>query len=523
MRLRWRPGITARLFLAILAVCALTASGMGLATRLSFQSGFRDYLAASEQERVKSLAAEVGEEFAQAGNWNSLREAKNWRRLVYRFTRLESETKKKPPRRTKSGDGEGDKVSARMERARRDWARAQLRSSIGLVGADKVTLIAGMAPSPDAFWHPVEDDGAVIGWLTHEPLTDVIDNLALRFEDEQLRAGLIISLFSLVLAAVVAMLMARTLIAPLRRFAATTGRLAAGDFSARVSPAPPLFGKSRTATEQADDGAGHDNAGQDDAGQDDARPDELQLLAAQLNHLADALEANEQARRAFMAEVAHDLRTPLSILRGEIEALEDGLRPFSAESLGSLRAEVELLGRLVDDIQTLSLADLGTLAYNRMPMDLVVCLRTSLSSAQERIAARGLALESALPQEPLPVLADAARLTQALRNVLENSLRYTDAGGCIRVSCRRENALAIIDVMDSPPAVPEHQLALLFERFHTGDAARNRGRSGSGLGLAICKTLVEAHAGSVRALPSPLGGLWIRITLPLLARYGESS
>jgi signal transduction histidine kinase len=125
-------------------------------------------------------------------------------------------------------------------------------------------------------------------------------------------------------------------------------------------------------------------------------------------------------------------------------------------------------------------------------------------------------LEADLPDAPVTVMADPARIAQVFRNVLENSLRYTDPGGCIRVRCTKEHTSVCVDVFDSPAAVPEDQLSLLFERFHSGDPSRNRARGGSGLGLAICKTLVEAHAGQISAHPSPLGGLWIRLCLPIM-------
>jgi two-component system sensor histidine kinase BaeS len=244
--------------------------------------------------------------------------------------------------------------------------------------------------------------------------------------------------------------------------------------------------------------------------------DELEVLAAQLNRLAGVLEANENSRRTFMAEIAHDLRTPLSVLRGEIEALEDGLRAVTPESLASLRVEVEIMGRLVDDIHTLSLADLGRLRYDMRPLDMVDRLASALFATKDRITAQGLSLEANLPDAPIMVMADSARIAQVLHNVLENSLRYTDSGGCIQVRCVKEHTNVCVDVFDSSPSVPEDQIPLLFERFHSGDPARNRARGGSGLGLAICKALVEAHAGHISARPSSLGGLWIRLCLPVV-------
>jgi two-component system sensor histidine kinase BaeS len=243
--------------------------------------------------------------------------------------------------------------------------------------------------------------------------------------------------------------------------------------------------------------------------------DELSALSAQLNHLAGVLESNEAARRAFMADVAHDLRTPLAVLRGEIEALEDGVRKVSPESLASLHAEVELLGRLVDDIHTLSLAETGTLRFNRERLDLGATLQAALHTVNERMAARDLRLDYLPPDTPIHVWADETRLGQVFRNILENSLRYTDSGGVIRVRCAVEGEMAVVDIADSAPAVPDDQLPLIFERFHTGDAARNRASSGSGLGLAICRTLLQAQGGDIRAMPSPLGGLWLRVRVKI--------
>ena len=216
-----------------------------------------------------------------------------------------------------------------------------------------------------------------------------------------------------------------------------------------------------------------------------------------------------------MAEIAHDLRTPLAILKAELEALEDGVRQVTPESLASLRSEVELLGLLVDDIHTLSLADLGILNYSPQRLDLCKHLSCALEAAQTRMEQKGLRLEPDLCSSRVHVVTDPVRLTQVLRNVLENSVRYTDTGGLIQVRCHADHTQAFIDILDSEPGVSEEHLPLLFDRFYTGDAARSRMRSGSGLGLAICHTLLQDQGASIRALPSPLGGLWIRIIIPL--------
>lgn len=540
---------------------------MSVATRLSFQSGFFEYLAEIEQDRFNSLAEELAEDYRQSGNWKALRDSRNWRRLISRFTRKsvaqlsqptaeQAEIKPPAPEPVEKNTPAGQKRTkgrkkpqeqppqlSAAEQARQAWESAHLRSSLGLLDKDKTTLIAGVMPGVDATWLPILVDDDTVGWLTQEPLQGITDSIDLRFQEQQRTAIMLIAALGLLLAAVAAMLMARGLIAPIRRLTETTTRLADGDFSARVTSPEKLhpldaikkLGQglagglanrrrkntskypSRSAARSAANRPLRNakTSGAVDTAMADWQGDELQILAKQLNHLAGVLERNEIARRTFMAEVAHDLRTPLAVLKGEIEALEDGVRQVTPESLASLRAEVELMGRLVDDIHTLSLADVGMLKYDMAVFDLIPCLASALYTCRERISARGLELDASLPEGSAPVRADAARLGQVFRNILENSLRYTDAGGTIQVRCHSDGTQVFVDVLDSAPAVPEEQLARLFERFHTGDAARNRESSGSGLGLAICRTLLEAQGGDIRALPSPLGGLWVRVQMPL--------
>ena len=554
-----RPGIRVKLFLAIVAVCAAMAVSMSVATRLSFQSGFFEYLTEIEEDRVSALADELAEDYKQQKNWKALSDSRNWRRKIIRFSRDSAQAQAQtdadqkqlpqPPaeQNTKTAETQGKRKSgpskqpppkpevtlSAAERARHEWESAHLRSSLGLFDKDKSTLIVGIQAGPEATWMPIKLDGEIVGWLSREPLQGITDSIDLRFHERQRTAILLITVLGILLAALAAIIMAHYLIAPLKRFADTTSRLADGDFSARVPPpekTKPLAslaavireiaqarpGKirlraSRTATAKRKK---ESMAVRLPSPPPPWQGDELQILAKQLNHLAGVLEQNEKARRTFMAEIAHDLRTPLAILKGEIEALEDGVRQVTPESLASLRGEVELLGRLIDDIHTLSLADIGKLKYDKSVFDLTPCLTATLYAVKERMQSRGLKLDAMAPRPPAFVYADPTRLGQIFRNVLENSLRYTDSGGNVQVRCHVDGRHVFVDFLDSAPAVPEGQLPGIFERFRTGDEARNRDTSGSGLGLAICRTLIDAQGGDIRALPSPLGGLWVRIQLP---------
>ena len=462
-------GLATRLFLAVLLGCAILVAGMALALRLSFQAEFLDYLDENRQERLSALADALGDEYRKTGSWDGLRDNQRvFRRLVGRIIRREPAPK---------DDAEGD-----AQKTRREWEAAYLRTGLGVLDEDGKTLSVGTAPGPNAFRLPILIDDAVVGHLIREPVTGIFDAADVRFQEGQRRAVLFIALAALGVAALVSFWAARMLNTPLKNLGGVLGTLAVGDFSIRA----PVVGQK-----------------------------ELRLFAEQLNTLAQALERNENARRVFMAEVSHDLRTPLAVLRGEIEAMQDGVRPLTSEALASLQAETDLLVSLVDDIHTLALADVGSLAYQKRPLDLAALLREIVDGFSPRFAARNVTVERDFFRVPLLVEADAGRLGQVFRNILENSLRYTNPGGSLRVGCRAEGDVAIVDVLDSAPGVPDEELPRLFERFRTGDPARTRTTGGSGLGLSICRTIIEAHAGTLRALPSPLGGVWMRLTIPL--------
>jgi len=285
----------------------------------------------------------------------------------------------------------------------------------------------------------------------------------------------------LVLAAVVAMVLARAFLLPVKRLAEATHRLAAGAYDTRVAV---------------------------------RSGDEIGGLGEDFNRLAHALERNEQLRRRFIADVSHELRTPLAIARGEIEAIEDGVRPLSRESLASLKHEVGALGKLVEDLYQLALADVGALAYRKERIDVAEVAREAVDAYGERLRERGLKVDAELA--PANVFGDGDRLGQAFRNLLENSLRYTDPGGRLRIGVKRDAGRVAVEFEDSAPGVAAQAMPHLFERFFRVEGSRNRVHGGAGLGLAIVRSIVEAHGGEIVARASQLGGLSVMIALPEL-------
>ncbi|WP_353192908.1 ATP-binding protein [Pandoraea pnomenusa] len=279
----------------------------------------------------------------------------------------------------------------------------------------------------------------------------------------------------------VALRLAQRLLAPVTPLLEATHRMATGDYGVRV----PTVGT-----------------------------DELARLAVDLNRLADTLGRNDRLRRDLLADISHELRTPLSILRGEIEAMEDGVRPLTQDALASLRVEVSQLSKLIDDLYELSLSDVGALTYRFAPVDMTERVATSVAAFRDWFDAKAIALSLHLPDDTLVVDGDLHRLTQLLGNLFENSLRYTDGGGAVRVYLSATDTQLRLEIEDSTPGVPDDALPRLFERLFRVEASRSRRSGGAGLGLALCKHIVEAHGGQIVARHSPLGGLALTITLP---------
>jgi len=463
-----RISITAKLFLAVLATAALVALAMGVAARWSFTRNFLGYLNEQAVKRMEAAMPNVEAAYRRHGNWEFLRTNRaQWIALIRTVPGQEPSA---------VGDlGSGRPVS--------DLTGALLR--LTLLDAERrvVTGYRDDEPITGAIERPVQVDGRTVGWIAMVPFQGVTQAGEQRFLNAQLRASWAIGAVAVLLAAAIAWWVARVLLGPVQRVAHATHRLAAGDYATRVSV------------------GSHDEVGR---------------LAVDFNQLAHTLQRNEQMRREFIADVSHELRTPLGVLHGELEAMEDGVRLLDKAAVKSLQAEVGTLNKLVSDLYDLSLADIGALTYRKADVDLNELLALTTGIFQERLATARLQLDLRLPTPPAVVFADERRLQQLFNNLLENSCRYTDPGGTLRIEVRDDAAAqqVVVDVMDSAPGVEAENLPRLFDRFYRTEASRNRTSGGAGLGLAICRSIVEAHGGSLAALPSPMGGLWLAMRLP---------
>lgn len=476
-------GIRYRLFLAILLAAGLAVISMVLITQWSLTRGFIRYVNATEKTSVSRLADQLETLFSKESSWEFLRrDPEKWRQLV--LASLPEEGCPTPgmvqpeqPGHFKGGHRSGRRMPPHLAR--------QLVHRLFLLDAGKKMVVGNDIIPPESEVTELIVGGRVVGYVGILPCKHLSDERHLRFLKEQKSALAMVAVVIVLVAGALSFLLAKRLVRPIRGLAAATDRLAAGEFSTRV----PVVSS-----------------------------DELGHLARDFNMLAMTLEKNEQARRTWVADISHELRTPLAVLRGEVEALQDGIRLATPATIGSLHAEVMHLTRLVDDLYQLAVSDVGALSYRKEHLDLSGVVAGAVDSFRRDFGVKNVAVTCDAPPLLLPILADRERLTQLFDNLLSNALAYTDPGGELRVTLERADDRAIVNFQDTPPGVSEEDMERLFDRLYRVESSRSRATGGAGLGLAICRNIVEGHGGSITAHPSPLGGVWIRVELPLAER-----
>ena len=242
-------------------------------------------------------------------------------------------------------------------------------------------------------------------------------------------------------------------------------------------------------------------------------PRQMRTLARAFNQMSSRLADQDARRRTFLADMAHELRTPLTVIDGQLEAIEDGVYPADAEHLAPIRDQARVLEKLVSDLQTVALADAGSLSLSKEPTDLGLLVEDALVAFATQPATPGVRLTSDIEPDLPPVSIDRARIRQVLGNLLSNAIRHAPPYGRVNVTVRRvaEPAGSVeVVVTDNGPGIPPDLLPTVFERF-----VKAPDSSGSGLGLAIARDLVEAHGGTIAAESAVGQGTTVRFTLPL--------
>jgi signal transduction histidine kinase len=251
-------------------------------------------------------------------------------------------------------------------------------------------------------------------------------------------------------------------------------------------------------------------AGGDYSGRVEAGSGQLGSLAAAFNEMIDRLRTDDERRRELLADVAHELRTPLQVIRGSVEGMLDGLYPADAERLRPLLEQTIVMARLLDDLRTLSMAEAGVLELHREPVDPRAVAEDAVRAYRSAAEEAGVTLEATIaPDAPALLEADPLRLAEILANLVANALRHTPDGGHVGVRVAPNERAAQFEVTDNGTGIPEDQLPFVFDRFVT---AADTG--GTGLGLSIAKRLVEAHGGTIEATAAAGGGTTISFSIP---------
>lgn len=453
-----------KLVAAFLGVLLLGAVLTVVLTRRATRLAFNTYTTRSAQVWAQRLAPLLADYYERNGNWNGvdmlLHMAEMWPRM------------RMPQGMMRGRDNSStasplqDALAGRLLGQRLILADAQ-----GMVIQDTQGLWIGSTLDTETLNQgaPILVNGQRVGTLLVLPATGL--GIA-TLEDEFMSAVNRAVLGAVIIASVAAMLLVALVvfqvIAPLRQLQQAARAIAKGDLKQRV----PVHT--------------HDEIGE---------------VSLAFNEMADSLQRAEKARRQMVADVAHELRTPLAVLQANLEAMQDGVLPLEAEQIQILYDQVQLLNRLVADLRLLSLAESGHLTLERQPTDLGDLIRRVVAQFEASAAQKAQRLELHIA-ENIPLLnLDAQRLTQVLGNLLDNALRYTPSEGTISIEAHLlENGRGVrVAISDSGPGIDAQDLPYIFERFYRADKSRTRTSGGSGLGLAIVRQLIKLHGGDVKA------------------------
>lgn len=342
-------------------------------------------------------------------------------------------------------------------------------------------LLVGQVYTPEAGQPttPIEVNGQTVGWIIRDS-RDIPHPL--RLSISVLYPVAEIAAFLAILAVVIGILLTRRVVNPIAEVIAAAEKVAHGDLSARITM----------------------KKGNDD----------LSALVDHFNDMTAALQQNDNERRQLLADIAHELRTPLSVLRGRLEGIVDGVYPINEANIAPALEETYLLERLVEDLRLLTLAETRQLRFELREVDLAELLERTVSIFKPQALDKDVALDLQIEADLPKVWVDPQRLEQVIGNVLDNALRYTNEKGYISVTASAREDGAYVAISDNGPGVSPEEVSKIFDRFWRNEKSRARKSGGAGLGLAIARQLIEAQGGSIGAENVPTGGLKIWFILP---------
>ena len=478
---------------------------------MNFATGFNDFVEQEEQKHVARVRQQLIAIYSEAGSWQSITEnTRLWRAIVepnrkpikpkanqqrdntnglQRQAQLNNTTSDTQQQASSNHIANNLEPKPKQLPASLQWINLPedlLRTGqrISLYDQNKQVVVGKPNLNDNSHIGPIILQNKVIGWIGLVPSRLVDNSPAKAFLTAQLHNYFMITLLVILLAFIMAIVLSRHLIKPIKQIVAGTSELNKGNFTSRIDP---------------------------------LTKDELGTLSHNFNELAYTLEQNQQMRFQWVSDTSHELRTPLTVLRSHLLAVQDGVFVADEKRIELLIKQVDNLNHIVDDLAQLAHSDTANLTYQAVKIDVVEVFKHTLESYTARFNEHELTVNSdALSSAgDCIVSGDQDRLQQLFANLLENTCRYTHQGGQVNIGAHTVANKVELILQDSAPGVLPEDQRQLFERFYRVEKSRSREHGGSGLGLALCKQIVEAHGGTISLHNSPLGGLEVKIVLPL--------
>ena len=469
----------------------------------SIDKGMIEYVISKEVETLKPVLSKLADEYEIDNSWRSM-VGKNHKfgQLIHQKLAgndFEIEKNARPPRK------QGFKKQAHRpphladrrpptslpDNNNRPPFPPQREAHYALLDSKEV-LIAGSYPVKLEYTKtPIELNNQVIGFVAISKRNELTQGYEVDFIEQQQKYLWLIALIVMLLVALLTLPLARHIVEPIKLITRGMHKLTQGDYQQSI---------------------------------DLKRQDELSELSRDFNELALTLTKNESARKRWLANISHELRTPVAILRGELEAMLDKVRPLTLSNIASAHDEVKHLQHLIDDLNQLTSADIGGMGYRKHAEELVSLFQNEAGKYRGYLADAGITLLLDLAVDEANIYADKTRLYQLFENIINNCIKYSGASE-LKVSLtvdktveqltENDKGTVTLTIEDNGIGVDETHLAHLFEYLYRVEDSRNRETGGFGLGLSICQHIVIAHQGEINATASSLGGLALIITLPL--------
>lgn len=492
----------------LIAIFFVTSVALVIAQVLVMQwsigKGMIDYVNQRELKALSGVASSLADIFQQDGSWQNITgKHKRFKNIVDKGL-VDSEFTSRPSNRPPSRP-QGSRQKGGPERPNRNPNSSEppngrrgepfgpppgikghrlFEVSYALLDVEKKFLAGLYSNQLDFSFVDILVGDHVVGFLAVSKRDQLTAGYELNFVKQQQRYIIFVALGLILIAMLIAIPLAAHFVRPIKRLTAAMSMLTSGDYQQRINL---------------------------------KRKDEFAHLSRDFNELAATLQQNEQARKRWLADISHELRTPVAVLKGELEAMLDGVRPLSLERIQSSNEEVKQLEKLLDDLHELTRNDLGSLHYRKESLDLVALLSEEASHYSTLLDERNIDVKFGNLPKDVVIFGDRKRLKQLLANLFTNTAKYASEGNMLKISAEVVQQADEIQLRfeDNGPGVGTTDLPKLFDHMFRVENSRNRATGGSGLGLSICQKIVEAHHGKISAFASDLGGLGILIILPM--------